>query len=95
MQRFTAEGRAIREVLPTVTGELRVAHEMESDGSRYAAITAPTLLLGGGRSPAYLQEVLNVLTDVMPNSRLVITPEFDHNAPDLGGPAAVAELIRA
>jgi pimeloyl-ACP methyl ester carboxylesterase len=95
MQRFTAEGRAIREVLPTVTGEQRVAHELESDGSRYAAITAPTLLLGGGRSPAYLHEVLVLLGDTIPNASVVITPEFDHNAPDLGAPSTVAELIRA
>ena len=95
MQRFTTEGRAVREVLPTAARESRVVHELDSDGSRYAAVTAPTLLLGGGRSPAYLQEVLILLGETIPNASVVITPEFDHNAPDLGGPAAVAELIRA
>jgi pimeloyl-ACP methyl ester carboxylesterase len=95
MQRFHPEGRATRELLPTVVDEQRVTHELDSDGSRYAAITAPTLLLGGGRSPAYLQEVLTLLADTIPDARLVMTPEFDHNAPDLGNPAAVAELIRA
>jgi len=95
MQRFTAEGRAVREVLPTAATESRVVHELDSDGSRYAAVAAPTLLLGGGRSPAYLQEVLILLADTIPGARMVLTPEFDHNAPDLGDPAAVAELIRA
>jgi pimeloyl-ACP methyl ester carboxylesterase len=95
MQRFHPEGRSVRELLPTVARELRVVHELDSDGSRYAAITARTLLLGGGRSPAYLQEVLTVLADTIPSAQLVMTPEFDHNAPDLGDPAAVAELIRA
>jgi hypothetical protein len=63
--------------------------------SRYSAITAPTLLLGGGRSPAYLQEILPLLVDTIPNAKLITTPEFDHNAPDLGTPKAVADLIRA
>jgi pimeloyl-ACP methyl ester carboxylesterase len=95
MQRLTAEGRATREVLPTVPAEFHVAREFDSDGSRYSGITAPTLLLGGGRSPAYLQGVLHVLLETIPNARLVVSPEFDHNAPDLSAPKAVAELIRA
>ncbi|GIF18654.1 pimeloyl-ACP methyl ester carboxylesterase [Actinoplanes tereljensis] len=95
MQRLTAEGRATREVLPTVVPEMRVAREMDSDGGRYAGITAPALLLGGGRSPAYIQEVLPLLVETIPHAKLVRTPEFDHNAPDLGAPAAVADLIRA
>jgi pimeloyl-ACP methyl ester carboxylesterase len=95
MQRFNAEGQATREVLPTVVREARVVHGLDSDGSRYAAVTAPTLLLGGGRSPAYTQEALLLLADTIPDARLVVTPEFDHNAPDLSNPAGVAELIRA
>ncbi|GAA2611784.1 alpha/beta hydrolase [Paractinoplanes durhamensis] len=95
MQRFTAEGRAIREVLPTVVRELIVAREMESDGGRYATITSPVLLLGGGRSPAYIKEGMPLILATIPNAKLIVTPEFDHNAPDLGDPAAVAELIRA
>ncbi|WP_433369351.1 alpha/beta fold hydrolase [Actinoplanes sp. CA-142083] len=95
MQHLTAEGRATRQVLRTVPAEFHVAHELDSNGGRYSAVTAPTLLLGGGRSPAYIQSVLHVLLETIPGSRLVVTPEFDHNAPDLGAPKAVADLIRA
>jgi hypothetical protein len=93
--RFTAEGRDLRRVLDTVAPEFRAVQAAASDGSRYSAITAPTLLLGGGRSPAYLQEVLPLLADTIPNAKLIMTPEFDHNAPDLGAPKKVADLIRA
>ena len=93
--RFTAEGRELRRVLGTVITELREVQSSASDGSRYASITAPTLLLGGGRSPAYLQEVMPLLADIIPNAKLIMTPEFDHNAPDLGAPKKVADLIRA
>jgi pimeloyl-ACP methyl ester carboxylesterase len=95
MQRLTAEGRATRQVLPTVLPEFRAARAADSDGSRYAAITTPTLLLGGGRSPAYLTEALDVLAVTIPNAKKIILPEFDHNAPDLSAPKAVADLIRA
>ena len=95
MQHFTAEGRSSRELLRPGAREFQAVFDADSDGSRYAAITAPVLLLGGGRSPAYIQEVLPLLTETIPNAKLVVTPEFDHNAPDLGDPAAVAELIRA
>ena len=52
-------------------------------------------VLGGGRSPAYLLEVLHVLSETIPRAQMIVTPEFDHNAPDLSAPKAVAELIRA
>lgn len=95
MQHLTSEGRATRELLPTVPPEFHVAVELDSDGGRYSAVTAPALLLGGGRSPAYLLEVLHVLSQTIPRAQMIVTPEFDHNAPDLSAPKAVAELIRA
>jgi hypothetical protein len=67
----------------------------QGPGTRYGAITAPTLLLGGGRSPAYIRRALLLLDGIIPQAKLIMTPEFDHNAPDLGAPSAVAELIRA
>jgi pimeloyl-ACP methyl ester carboxylesterase len=92
---LTTDGRELRAVLPTLAPEARAARAQDSDGSRYAAITAPTLLLGGARSPAYLLEILPALAAVIPTTKLVISPDMDHNAPDLGAPAAVADLIRA
>jgi len=92
---LTADGKDLRAVLPTVAPETHASLAADSDGTRYAAITAPTLLLGGGRSPGFLQEVLPALAETIPQAKLVMTPEMDHNAPDLGAPATVAELIRA
>ena len=81
--------------MPTVAPEIRAGLAADSDGTRHAAITAPTLLLGGGRNPAHPQDVLPALAETIPNAKLVMTPEMDHNAPDLGAPEAVAGLIRA
>jgi hypothetical protein len=32
---------------------------------------------------------------VIPGAKMIMTPEFGHNAPDLGAPKTVADLIRA
>jgi pimeloyl-ACP methyl ester carboxylesterase len=87
--------RDIREMLPTILPELRQIAALDSDGSRYGDVATPSLLMGGGRSPAYLQDVLPMLAAIMPQAKAIFIPECDHNGPDLSGPEKVAALIRA
>jgi pimeloyl-ACP methyl ester carboxylesterase len=61
----------------------------------YTAITTPTLLLGGGHTPDYLRYALRELDRILPNGTLVLSPQLDHNAPDVNAPATVAGLVRA
>jgi pimeloyl-ACP methyl ester carboxylesterase len=82
-------------MLPTILPELRQVAALDSDGSRYEAVTTPTLLIGGGRSPAYLTDVLPMLAAILPRAKAITIPECDHNGPDLSGPEKVAALIRA
>jgi pimeloyl-ACP methyl ester carboxylesterase len=89
------EGAALRETLRTVPAEISASRRLDSDGRRYAAITAPTLLLGGGRSPEWLRTALSELHRIIPNSSLVVRPRLDHNAPDQGAPEVIAGLVRA
>jgi pimeloyl-ACP methyl ester carboxylesterase len=89
------EGAALRETLRTVPAEAREALRLDSDGSRYAEITAPTLLLGGGRSPAWLRTILPELQRIIANAQLVMSPALDHNAPDQNAPEVIAGLMRA
>jgi pimeloyl-ACP methyl ester carboxylesterase len=95
MLHLRRDGREMRELLSTVTTELRQVAALDSDGSRYASVTTPTLLLGGGRSPRYLQDVVPALAAIMPQAKAVIIPECDHNGPDISGPEKVAAVIRA
>jgi pimeloyl-ACP methyl ester carboxylesterase len=95
MLHLRRDGREMRDMLPTITPELREVAALDSDGSRYASVTTPTLLLGGGRSPGYLRDVLPNLAAVMPHAKAVIIPELDHNGPDISGPEKVAAAIRA
>jgi len=87
--------RDIRTTLPTIEPELRQIAALDSDGSRYADVTTPTLLIGGGKSPAYLTDILPRLAAILPHAKAVMIPECNHNGPDLSGPEKVAAAIRA
>jgi pimeloyl-ACP methyl ester carboxylesterase len=87
--------RDIRAMLPTIEPELRQIAALDSDGSRYAGVTSPTLLISGGKSPAYLKDILPTLAAIMPQAKAISIPECDHNGPDLSGPSKVAAAIRA
>ena len=63
--------------------------------SRYAAVTAETLLLGGERSAAYLKATLTGLEPVIPHVRRVTLPGVGHLAADNSGkPQLVADQLR-
>ena len=91
----TGEGADLRETLRAVPAEAGQIRDLDSDGSQYATITTPTLLLGGGRSPEHIRYALAELDRIIPDSTLLISASLDHNAPDLTAPAIVAGLVRA
>ncbi|GAA4589047.1 alpha/beta hydrolase [Planotetraspora phitsanulokensis] len=88
------DGRETRAMMPTTPPEMNEIFRLDSDGSRYAGVDSPTLLLGGEKTPAYVTDVLPRLARVVPDARHVILPGLDHNAPDLNAPDVVAEQIR-
>ncbi|MER7209434.1 alpha/beta hydrolase [Streptosporangium sp. NPDC000239] len=90
-----AEGRDMRAMMATTPAEIGEIGRLDSDGTRYAGIASPALLLGGEKTPGYLTGVLPRLAEVMPDARYVISRGLDHNAPDLNAPQAVAGQIRA
>ncbi|MEV4638629.1 alpha/beta hydrolase [Actinoplanes sp. NPDC049548] len=91
----TPGGRDTRALLHTLPSEWRVAAGLDSDGTRYAAVTAPTLVIAGDRSPGWLLRVQPELARLIPAASYTCLPGLDHNAPDLSAPAAVANLVRA
>jgi pimeloyl-ACP methyl ester carboxylesterase len=95
MLHLRRDGREMGDLLATITPELREVAALDSDGRRYASVGTPTLLLGGGRSPGYLRDILPMLAAIMPQAKAIILPELDHNGPDISGPEKVAALIRA
>jgi len=52
-----------------------------TDRARYATITAPTLLLGGGRTPLTERRTLERLAEALPHARLELFPDMGHMGP--------------
>ncbi|MFI5931376.1 alpha/beta fold hydrolase [Actinoplanes sp. NPDC051494] len=91
----TPGGRETRAMLAALPAELRAAAGSESDTDGYAAITAPTLILSGTRSPEWLLRIQVALTELIPGAAYTCSPGLDHNAPDMNAPGTVADLVRA
>lgn len=85
---------------PTRAGFRRVAWKVHqevasltadtTDRARYATITAPTLLLGGARTPLTEQRTLQRLAEALPHARLELFPEMGHM-----GPITHADVVNA
>lgn len=64
----------------TIPRELRAIEEYRFDPARFKALSAPTLLLLGGDSPAYFKAATNAVHAALPQSRVVILPGQQHVA---------------
>ncbi|MBL7254869.1 alpha/beta fold hydrolase [Paractinoplanes lichenicola] len=82
-------------LVPTMRQDATVVAESAGPLTRFAAVEAETLLLGGERSPAYLKGVLNGLEPVLPHVRRVTLSGVGHLAADnRGKPELVAAELR-
>ena len=80
---------AFRDVAWKLSEEVR-SLMADRTGARYAAIAAPTLLLGGGNTAAAERRVLDALAVTLPHATLRIFPELGHM-----GPITHAALVNA
>jgi pimeloyl-ACP methyl ester carboxylesterase len=80
---------AFRDVAWKLSEEVRTLMA-DRTGARYAAIEAPTLLLGGGRTTDAERRVLDALAVTLPHATLRIFPELGHM-----GPITHAGLVNA
>jgi pimeloyl-ACP methyl ester carboxylesterase len=89
---------SFRELASTLPYDGRIVAERAGSADRYAAVTVPTLLLGGGRSPTYLKTALAALDRTLPDVRRVEIPGVGHgvteNADRRGKPDLVAAELR-
>lgn len=88
----------MRLAAPTLAGDFRLVREAAGRASRYASISAPVLLLGGGQSPQYLKDGLRTLERVLPHARRVEFARLGHggsgNVAQRGNPLTVAGEMR-
>jgi pimeloyl-ACP methyl ester carboxylesterase len=84
---------------PTLPHDFRVMASVSGQLEQLADVTAPVMLLGGQRSPAYLTAALDALHQVLAHSRRVTLPGVGHeatgNRAQRGRPDLVATAISA
>jgi pimeloyl-ACP methyl ester carboxylesterase len=91
----------MRMLAPTLHYDFALVAEMAETLATFKAVPADVLLLGGGKSPAWLKAALDALMTVLPHAQRVEFPELDHGgssdpgATNRGGqPATVAQALR-
>jgi pimeloyl-ACP methyl ester carboxylesterase len=83
-------GRKLATLLRTLPRDLATLGSVPPGFERYRQVACPTLLLRGGKSPAYLHEAVDALAAVLPRAERAELPDAGHNAPDIDAPEAVA-----
>ncbi|QHW30505.1 alpha/beta hydrolase [Paenibacillus rhizovicinus] len=85
----------LKALVPTFHYDNVLVQETEGTLASYANVRTKILLMGGGKSPAFLISVLRKLAEVLPRARSIDFPSLDHSGPDDGGkPAMVAAQLR-
>ncbi len=88
----------MRALAPTLRSDFQLVGELADTLDDYRAIPGDVLLLGGSKSPAYLQQAVNALTQTLPGARRVVFAGLDHSATgprEMGGkPELVAQTLR-
>jgi hypothetical protein len=100
-QRSQAPGEAagaddvpLRALVPTMHYDTQLVLETEGTLNTFAS-TPAAVLLGGGKSPAYLKTSLDALASVLPRAQRIELADCGHLAPDNSGePARVAQELR-
>jgi len=90
--------QAFRDVGWKLSEEVRSLSADRTSRAAYASITAPALLLGGGKSQPAERQVLARLAEALPAARLVMFPELGHMGPITHARevnAAIAAHVRA
>jgi pimeloyl-ACP methyl ester carboxylesterase len=67
-------------LVPTMRYDFQVCDEGSADLPRFEALKQPVLLLGGAKSPRYLDTALTSLEGLLPRSRRVQLPGVGHTA---------------
>jgi hypothetical protein len=91
----------MRSLAPTLHYDFRLVAEMADSGKKFKTLQKDVLLLGGGRSPAWLKTALDLLEKTLPHAGRIEFPGLDHGgSSDIsstnrsGRPEAVAAELR-
>lgn len=82
LMRFTPVWRKLKLVAHTLPYDLTIVSDMRAgpplSAQRWASVTTPALTAVGGKSPAWWQEAMKELADVLPNAQHLTLPGQTH-----------------
>ncbi|ETI25747.1 hypothetical protein G647_02521 [Cladophialophora carrionii CBS 160.54] len=94
------QGLSFKDLVPTFCNDIKIALDMlgEQNLRALSAIQTESLILGGTRSPAYLQRSVREIDKILPNSKRVELQGIDHggtfNKQQGGSPEVFAQELR-
>jgi pimeloyl-ACP methyl ester carboxylesterase len=84
----------IRAFIPTQHYDMILVDEMNGKLDTFANMHPEVLLLGGGKSPAFLLQTLDALERTLPHVQRVDYPYLDHDGPNETAPERIATDLR-
>jgi len=95
MDDATGDDVSVQALIPTQHYDMIIVRETADTLHDYETLRARVLLLGGGKSPAFLKTALDALARTLPNAERVTFSDLDHLGPtDDGKPEIVAASLR-
>lgn len=85
----------MRPLLPSTVAEHKQVGVYDSIYQSYAAVTAPVLLVAGGKSEPWAQKAIAALGRTIPRAQAAVLPKLEHLAPlNRYSPREVAQCVR-
>ena len=86
---------AYHDLIPLLRDELHLVEKTEGTLGEYKDVSAEVLLLGGSKTEPILKDSLNILDNILPNSRLVELQGLNHDsAQDYGKPERIVPELK-
>lgn len=76
------KGLRMLDLLPTMTADIKMIRQLDSQLEHYKHIHIPVCLLAGSKSPSYFHQGLKALSGQLENASLQIMQGFDHYSPE-------------
>ena len=75
-------GTRMLDLLPTLTADIKIAKQLDSNYHVFSDISIPVLLMHGTKSPAYFHYGINELAKILQTTETKVFEGFDHYSPE-------------
>jgi hypothetical protein len=94
-QTLKANDVSLESLIPTQHFDQLLVKEMDGRLASFAGMRAEVLLLGGDKSPAFLHQALDALSETLPHVKRVEYAGLGHDGPNETAPERIGKDLRA